>query len=551
MDPDRWRHINDVFHAVLEHDAGARDTFLESACGDDAALRREVESLLRSHAEADDFIETPAYEAGAELLHGNPVEGLSPAAKALIGRQIGPYAIQESLGYGGMGVVYLAEDTRLNRKVAIKALAEHLGCDERSRERLRREAKAAAALSHQGIATVFALEEFDDHLYIVYEYAEGQTLREEMDDGPLTGALLLDTALAIGRALEAAHALGIVHRDLKPENIIRTRDGGIKILDFGLASFPASPLAEAHSGEGEIRLTLPGMLLGTPSYMAPEQLKGRDVDFRADLFAFGVLLYEMASGIHPFEGDDPASTIARILEVEPLDLSEQVQVDPPEIEPVLRRLLRKLPEERYAATSDLIADLERIAEVESAQASGESGEQAATGDRRASSASGEPGEPGVHAGGGIAATLGHDAFWWWRFHQFAIAVAYGATLYGLWWAKEWTVGGGRELGGALLFYAGVALVIVAGILRLHLAFAARYYPGELRRQLRRSMRWIRPAEFFYAALLFGGAVLIGRSNSLVSALLVATASGFLVFSRVIEPTTARAAFPEHEESGRP
>lgn len=547
MDPERWRHINDVFHAALEHDADARAAFLESACGDDAALRREVESLLRSHAEADGFIETPAYEAGAELLHGNPVGGLSPAAKALIGQQIGPYAIEASLGYGGMGVVYLAEDTRLDRKVAIKALADHLGCDERSRERLRREAKAAAALSHQGIATVFALEEFDDHLYIVYEYAEGQTLREEMDDGPLPGARLLDTALAIARALEAAHALGIVHRDLKPENIIRTPEGGIKILDFGLASFQESPLAKAHSGEDEIRLTLPGMLLGTPSYMAPEQLKGRDVDFRADLFAFGVLLYEMASGIHPFEGDDPASTIAHILEVEPRDLSEQARVDLPEIEPLLRKLLRKLPEERYAHTSELVEDLERIAGAESAKASGE---RPATGERGSPSTSGEP-AASASAGFGAAATPRHDAFWWWRFHQFAIAVVYGATLYGLWWAKEWAVGGSRELPGALLFYAGVALVIVAGSLRMHLAFAARYYPGELRRQLRRATLWIRPAEFLYAALLFGGASLIGRGNSFVSALLVAAASGMLVFSRLIEPTTARAAFPEHEESDRP
>lgn len=519
MDPERWRHVNDIFHAALEHDADARATFLESSCGDDAGLQREVESLLRSHVEADDFIETPAYEAGAELLHGNPSGGLSPAAKALIGQQIGPYAIEASLGYGGMGVVYLAEDTRLDRKVAIKVLADHLGRDERSRERLRREAKAAAALSHQGIATVFALEEFDGHLYIVYEYAEGQTLREEMGDGPLSGLRLLDTALAIGRALEAAHALGIVHRDLKPENIIRTPDGGIKILDFGLASIQASPLAKAHSGEDEVRLTLPGMLLGTPSYMSPEQLKGRDVDFRADLFAFGVLLYEMASGTHPFEGDDPASTIARILEVEPLDLSEQVRLDLPEIEALLRKLLRKRPDERYAGTPELVADLERLA--------------------------------GARAGGGSANAAGHDAFWWWRFHQFAIAAAYGATLYGLWWAKEWTVGGSRELGGSMLFYAGVVPVIVAGSLRLHLAFAARYYPGELRRQLRRSMRWVRPAEFFYAAFLFGGASLIGRSNPLVSALLVATASGLLIFARLIEPTTVRAAFPQREERGRP
>jgi len=539
VDPERWQRVNEIFHAALERDAEARGAFLDAACGSDAALRREVDSLLQSHAEADDFIETPAYEAGAELLHGTPGAGLSPAAEALIGQRLGPYSIEASLGYGGMGVVYLAEDTRLDRKVAIKALAEHLGCDERSRERLRREAKAAAALSHSGIATVFALEEFDDRLYIVYEYAEGPTLREEMDDGPLSGARLLDTALAMGRALEAAHGLGIVHRDLKPENVVRTPDGGIKILDFGLASFQESPLARRDSQDNDVRLTLPGMLLGTPSYMAPEQLKGRDVDFRADLFSFGVLLYEMASGIHPFEGDDPASTIARILEVEPRDLSEQARVELPDIEPVLGRLLHKLPEDRYHSTSALVADLERIAGGVSPAVPAE---RPGSAERSASSptVSSAPAESTP----GAAAAPRHDAFWWWRFHQFALAVVYGAAFYGLWWAKEWTSAGNNALVGAVLFYAGVVPVIGAGSLRIHLAFAARYYPEELPRQRRRSAPWIRRAELIYAPMLLGSAAFIASSHPFVAALMVAAAVGIVVFSLMIEPTTTRAAFPE-------
>jgi len=543
VDPERWRRVNEVFHDALEYSAEERGTFLDGACADDAALRAEVESLLASHAEADDFIETPAFETGAELLHGASGEEIAARGEALVGRQLGPYRIEGQLGYGGMGVVYLAEDTRLDRRVAVKALAHHLGRDERSRERLRREAKAAAALSHPGIATVFALEEIDDDLYIVYEYAEGPTLREELLERSLDRDQLIGTALAIGRALQAAHVLGIVHRDLKPENIIRTRDGGIKILDFGLASFQESPLATGASGAEQVRLTLPGMLLGTPSYMAPEQLKGREVDFRADLFSFGVLLYEMASGIHPFEGDDPASTIARILEVEPRQMSEWPRTNVPEIEPVLRRLLCKSPEDRYADTADVVSDLLGIAGYEAVVISGETPVVPAPGDARVS------GERGADAVAPLPGVTRSVAFWWWRFHQFAIATVYGATLFGLWWAKASVAGTNLEFPAAALFYAGLALAIVAGSLRIHLAFAARYYPAELRPQLRRSRRWIRPAEFCYALLLFGGASLIDRSQSLAGTPLVAVAVGLLVFSQLIEPATTRAAFPPDEENG--
>ena len=304
MDADRWKQVNELFHAALEQPEGDRAAFVAAESGDDETLRAEVESLLDSHAESEDFIEKPAFESGAALLETPSGDSMAAAAEALIGAEIGPYVIRDSLGYGGMGVVYLADDTRLDRPVAIKALAEHLGADERSRTRLRREAKAAAALPHEGIATVHALEEFDDRLYVVYEYVEGETLRDAM-----RGGLKRDDALRIGGAvadaLAAAHDAGIVHRDLKPENIICTPDGGVKILDFGLASFQQPAIPRAVSGEDEARLTLPGMLLGTPSYMSPEQLKGREVDFRSDLFSLGVLLSEMLTGVHPFEGEGP------------------------------------------------------------------------------------------------------------------------------------------------------------------------------------------------------------------------------------------------------
>ena len=441
--------------------------------------------------------------------------------------------------------------------------------DERSRERLRREAKAAAALSHHGIATVFALEEFDGHLYVVYEYVEGKTLREELEDGPLQGTSLVRTALAIARALESAHAHGIVHRDLKPENVIRTADGGVKVLDFGLARFAETPFAKSDSTERKARLTLPGVILGTPSYMAPEQLKGEDVDSRADLFSFGVMLQEMASGAHPFAGDDPASTIARILEVEPYALSTPTGAGVSELEPVLRRLLAKRPQERYARTSDLVADLDRIVAGRSLAGSCPEGEspatpaqvsRAETGHRAVQHAPRAGAPPRPEAGTVSEGTPGqaqrHDAFWWWRFHQLALSVVYAVAFYGLWWVKEWASGADSSFLGGLLFYAGVAPVIVAGSLRLHLAFAARYYPGELRRQLDRAAPWIRRAELLYALILIAGAALIAAAHPFYAAPMMAVAVGIVIFSHMIEPATTAAAFPTNgsvaeNDGGRP
>jgi len=516
MDAERWRRVNELFHAALERDEQAREAFLQEACGDDAELRQEVGSLLASHAQDDDFITRPAFVAGADLLRPPSGEEVAARADALVGKMLGPYRIKSGLGYGGMGVVWLAEDTRLDRAVALKALADHLTRDQRSRARLRREAKAAAALSHPGVATVYALEELEDHLYIAYEYVEGPTLREELQEGAADRETLLRTSVAIAGALQAAHELGIVHRDLKPENIVRTRDGGIKILDFGLASYRPGPV-QADSGGDQARLTLPGMLVGTPSYMSPEQLRGRDVDPRSDLFSLGVILYELAGGNHPFEGDDPASTIARILEVEPRELPEELAGELAEIEPVLRRLLAKDPEDRYADAAALVTDLQVLVSGELPQLPPAQGER-------------------PH----------HDAFWWWRFHQFALTTVYGLAGVGAWLAREWSSDATLSPIAAVLFYTAVALGTAAGSMRLHLAFAARYYPAELPDQLRRAQSRILMAEFFFAGTLVGLASLVdregGRGTFLLSTLLFATAGGILVFAKVIEPATTRAAF---------
>ena len=349
--PDHWQRVNELFLAVIEQDPAARAAFLDQECAGNAELRAEVESLVAAHEQAGTFLEAPAYEVEAERPDADPGD-------ALVGRRLGQYVVIRMLGRGGMGVVYLADDTRLGRQVAIKALAPEFSQHDKRRERLRLEARAAAALSHPGIATVYALEEFGETLYLIGEYVPGETLRDELARGPLPPGPLLDTGLQIARALAAAHDLGIVHRDLKPENVIRTPAGAIKILDFGLARFqdPAPVHGDAP------RLTEEGTLLGTPAYMSPEQLRGWDVDCRADIFALGVLLYELGCGVHPFEGSDASSTVARILENEPMDAAALAPAIPPGLVRAIRRCLQKDREQRYPTARELIEDLEGTGE---------------------------------------------------------------------------------------------------------------------------------------------------------------------------------------------
>ncbi len=390
MDPERWRRVGELFHRALEHGPEERSRFLDEACGGDAALRAEVDSLLAHHDDGappavptpPDVVPTPpeVVPTPPEVVPTPPVDAAggdeAGGAGLTAGRRLGPYHIIRKLGEGGMGVVHLAEDTRLGRRVAIKALPPRFTRDERRRRRLRREARAAASLTHPGIATVYALEEFDGALCIVSEYVPGETLRQELAAGPLPPADLLHTATAIARALAAAHEGNILHRDLKPENVIRVQgtgidDAGIKIVDFGLARF-GDPEAGAASAT---QLTAPGAMMGTPGYMAPEQIRGEPVDFRADVFAFGVLLFELATGSHPFTSATPVSTVARVLEATPPDLRRLAPACPAALAAVISRCLQKDPAQRYAATRELVEDLEgaRRTPAESTAAPGKVG----------------------------------------------------------------------------------------------------------------------------------------------------------------------------------
>ena len=501
-----WRRINDLFHRALELPDGRRAAFLEESCGGDAALRDEVASLLASHGRAGDFIEEPAQTAIDAGVVPGPDE-------TLIGRQIGHYRIERVLGEGGMGVVYLAEDVRLGRTVALKALAPRYTGDPARRERLRREARAAAALTHPGIATVYALEEFEGQMFIAGEYVPGETLREELARGPLSALRTIETALGVSRALSAAHDRGIVHRDLKPENIVRTGSGEVKILDFGLARFRDSPAALAH-------LTDDGMILGTPAYMSPEQIRGTTVDGRSDLFSLGIVVYELVSGTHPFAGADPASTIARILEAEParlLDLPPATHWNHAvlgELEAAITTCLRKLPEQRFRSAHDLVEVLDRARAVLAGTVSGSRPQP-------------RPATPTVH-----------DAHWWWQFHQAAAACAYIGLLIPLWMAR--TALGGRL--GLALFVVGLTAAIVAIVLRLHLWFLVRLDSGEWRRSP--SRRLIRAGDVgIVAALLFGGiAVPALTTNNVLGLVLIASAVAVFLAFAIIEPATARAAF---------
>ena len=500
MDADRWRRLNDLFHAALERDPATRDAFLEAACADDAALRGETQSLLRAYADPS-VLDRPAaaIDTGA----------------ALIGRRLGPYEIESLIGRGGMGVVYRGLDTRLRRPVAIKALPPAFTHDRQLRERLRREAMAAAALSHPGIATVFALEEFDDQLYLVCEHVPGLTLAAMMAarGGAVPIEEVVSIAANVARALGAAHAAGVVHRDLKPDNVILTPAGGVKVVDFGLARFESGGGADAGAP-----LTMPGGAPGTPGYMAPEILRGGPADARADQFSFGVLLYELVVGRRPFRGADDGSMAARILEADPPAI-EPVRPDcPAALARVITTCLAKDPRDRYPGAEALIADLERI---------------------------GSPGtpadEPLAPSPGGQAARRGESpaALWWWQFHQATVSVLYGLTLYPLWLIRQSVPGGW----GLAVFAAAVAIVGAAANVRLHLWFTSRVYPAELTEQRRRASIWRRLSDAAFAILLLSVAAALVSSQGLWAAFFVAMAISVAVIAYVMEPATTRAAFP--------
>ena len=493
--PEHWRRVEELFHAAAGLPPAARRELLTAAAADDPALADEVRALLASHESGPWALDAPAWAVAADLLddpHQHP--RLRP------GQTVGPYRIVGELGRGGMGVVYEAHDTRLRRQVALKALPELYTQDPVRRERLRREAQAAAALTHPAIATIYALEEFDGDLYLATELVRGATLREELRAGPLDAARLLPTLLHLAAGLAAAHAAGIVHRDLKPENIIRCADGTVKILDFGLA------LVSRADAVTTLRLTETGTALGTPGYMPPEQLGGRGTDARVDVFAFGVVAWELATGTHPFGAttSELLARMAQLLDGQPFTPAAAA-LPLAGLEPIVRRCLRPDPDDRYASGREIHAALAALG----------------------SGASAPPAPLRTGPSAGLR---------WWRVHQAAVACVDAAMPVACWFVRRWDLPIGSRL-----FLAVLALSTVAVTMRLNLLFTAIVHEPHLRQQRSRVYPALAAIEAVLGLVLTGAAAAVSGTHDELAAVLVTLGVATLASLAIIEPATTAAA----------
>ena len=471
---ERWQRVGALFDRALSTPPPER-TFFVRASGEPADVQEEVLSLLKSHDDSTGFLE--------------------PASLLQPGSQVGQYRIERMIGRGGMGVVYLARDTRLHRHVALKSLPPHLFRDPRMHARLRQEARAAAALSHPSIATVYALEEIDGQIFIASEYLEGRTLRGEIEAGRVDRARAVAIATDVARALLAAHERGIVHRDLKPENVIITGKGLVKVLDFGLAQFDVA----AQDLSSVSRLTESGTLAGTPPYMAPEQLLGKPTSARTDQFAFGVMFYELLTGHHPFGSGTLPETIAKVLsaEIEPGDVSDAHWA-------IIHVATQKDPAARFASMNELLNALDR----------------------------GANNPPAASAPTPHSTTRS-----WWEIHQLIVALSYWGMVYPAWHVRKWT---GQY--GVLVFLVTLAIVIVGGNLRLHLWFTSRTFPSELSDQRANVAQWVRAADILFSVIMLTTGLAIAGDHTGWGALFISFGIGAALAFAIIEPTTARAAF---------
>ncbi len=352
------QRLEELFHRAVRLDLNDRVAFVTRLRNSTPDLAVELEALLEAHGRSGTFMDSPAQAAASAI--GEEAPGFHS------GQALGRYTVLHAIGRGGMGEVYLAEDAQLGRKVALKLLPERYV--ERS-DRLRRftqEARAASALNHPNIITIHEIGEFDGMHFIATEYIEGETLRSHLSGEQLPLAEVLDIAIQMAGAVEAAHAAGIIHRDIKPENVMLRRDGYVKLLDFGLAKLTESgeqnAAIDSQVGTAIIDGTRPGVVMGTPKYMSPEQARGLALDSRSDIFSLGVVMYEMATGHAPFSGDTNADVAVSILTREPPSPSRYTRDVPPQLERIVMKALRKDRRQRYQSVRDLLLDVKSLQE---------------------------------------------------------------------------------------------------------------------------------------------------------------------------------------------
>jgi serine/threonine protein kinase/Tfp pilus assembly protein PilF len=353
MTPERWQQIDNLLQRVVDIGAAERTALLDELCTGDEDLRQEVESLISFQEMAQSFLEVPALEEAADLLSEDEAGSVGELV-------LGRYRIEAQLGAGGMGEVYLAEDTNLDSKVAIKFLPSYLEADELAKRRLILEAKATAQLDHPNICRVYKVKEDANRSFIVMQYVDGKTLADRIKDKPLDLREALDVGMQIVEALAEAHSHGIVHRDIKPRNVMINTRGQVKVLDFGLVKVVGGTISQRIVDKRSGLLSRPGQRAGTPPYMSPEQACGAAIDARCDLFAVGVILYECLSGRRPFSGDTDKKILAQVRHLNPPPPSQFNPHVPPELDHAILKALAKERDARYQSANDLLGDLRAI-----------------------------------------------------------------------------------------------------------------------------------------------------------------------------------------------